>query len=53
MNGALARLAEPGDRLIILSFAFVAPEEVKSHRPRVAIFDEANQLVEQFDAEIE
>lgn len=49
MNGAMARLAEPGDRVIILSFAFVEPGEVPSHHPKVAILDAENTIVEQFE----
>ena len=52
MNGALARMAQKGDRIIILSFAFATPEEAPKHRPRVAILDEKNRITEQFDGEI-
>lgn len=52
MNGALARMAHAGDRIIILSFAFATPEEVAGHRPRVAILNERNQIVEQFEAHL-
>ena len=48
MNGALARLATIGDRLIILSFGYVAREEIAEHAPQVAILDERNRIVEQF-----
>lgn len=49
MNGAMARLAEPGDRLIILSFAFLEPSEVAGHRPRVAVLDVKNRIQEQWE----
>ena len=52
MNGALARNAHVGDRVIILSFAFATPDEAPRHRPRVAILNENNQLVEKFEGEI-
>ncbi|MBU1627684.1 aspartate 1-decarboxylase [bacterium] len=35
MNGAAAHLASPGDRIIIASFCFLEPGEVKDHKPIV------------------
>jgi len=49
MNGAMARLATPGDRLIILAFAALTPEEAAQHHPRVAILDEKNCIVESWE----
>lgn len=46
MNGAMARLCTPGDRLIIMSFADMTPDEVPGHHPRIAILDEQNRVVE-------
>ena len=46
VNGAAARLAEPGDRIIVLSYAFVPEADVPGWTPRVAILDEANRLVD-------
>jgi aspartate 1-decarboxylase len=50
MNGAMARLATPGDRLIIMSFAEMTPDEVPGHHPRIAILDEQNRIVEKWEA---
>lgn len=49
MNGAMARLAAVGDRVIIMSFAFLHPAEVASHRPRIAVLNERNAVVEQWE----
>ena len=49
MNGAMARLATPGDRLIIMSFADFTPAEIPAHHPRIAILDEKNRIVEQWE----
>jgi aspartate 1-decarboxylase len=49
MNGAMARLAEPGDRIIIISFAFMDPSEVPGHKPKVAVLDAKNQISEQWE----
>ena len=46
MNGAMARLAEPGDRLIVMAFAAVTPDEAKSHHPVVSVLDEQNRVTE-------
>ncbi|MGN1385109.1 MAG: aspartate 1-decarboxylase [Bacillus sp. (in: firmicutes)] len=46
LNGAAARLVQPGDIVIIISYALVAEEKVKEHTPRVAIMDENNQIKE-------
>ena len=48
VNGAAARLAQVGDRLIVVAFAWVRPDEVDLRRgtPRVLIFNSANEIVE-------
>ena len=45
LNGATAHLGAIGDRLTIMNFAQMTPEEAAHHRPRVAILDEANNIV--------
>lgn len=45
LNGAAARLGEPGDILIILSYAMLSEEELKSHMPIVVFVDEKNRVV--------
>jgi len=46
LNGAAAHLVELGDKVIIMSYGFLKPEEVENHRPRVVIVGENNQIVE-------
>lgn len=48
LNGAMARLAQPGDRIIVLAFAFADPQEAASMKPRVVILDERNKIIEQW-----
>jgi len=48
LNGAMARLAVPGDRIIVIAFASMTPHEAKTHEPQVVILDQNNQIVEQF-----
>lgn len=49
LNGAMARLAEPGDRLIIFAFGFFTPEEAETHKPIVAVLDHENKIVERWE----
>lgn len=50
LNGAMARLAQPGDRIIVLAFAFAEPEEADGVRPQIAILNEHNAIVESWTA---
>jgi aspartate 1-decarboxylase len=44
LNGAAARLVQVGDIVIIISYAYMTPEEAKAFKP-VAVFpDEQNRL---------
>lgn len=46
LNGAAARLVQPGDKVIIIAYGYVTNEEAKTHKPRVAILDETNSVVQ-------
>ncbi|MFY0757845.1 MULTISPECIES: aspartate 1-decarboxylase [Metabacillus] len=46
LNGAAARLVQEDDVVIIISYAMVAEEKVHDHKPKVAIMNEKNQIVE-------
>jgi len=48
LNGAMARLAQPGDRIIVLAFAFADPKEASTINPRVVVLDEKNRIVKQW-----
>ena len=43
MNGAAARWAEVGDKVIIISYALMTAQEVKKHHPQVIFVDEKNR----------
>jgi aspartate 1-decarboxylase len=49
LNGAMARIGAVGDRLIVMAFAQLSPEEVAGHRPRVVALDIRNRVVERLD----
>lgn len=46
LNGAAARLGIKGDRLIIMTYAQLTPEELKTHCPTVVLVNNQNSLVE-------
>jgi len=43
--GAAAQLIEPKDIVIIMSFAFLTPEEARQFKPKVAVLDENNKII--------
>lgn len=43
INGAAARLAQPGDLVIIMSYVLMTDEEAKAHSPKVVLVDEKNR----------
>ena len=43
--GAAARLINPDDRIIILNFAYFTEEEIKTHKPKVVVCDEKNNII--------
>jgi len=47
LNGAAARLAQIGDRVIIVTFADVEDREIATHEPSVVVVDDANRPVDQ------
>jgi len=46
LNGASARLVSPGDRVIVMAFCTMSPDEAKTHRPTVVFVDEKNAITE-------
>lgn len=51
LNGAAARLVQPGDKVIIISYCQISDEEAKKHKPKVAIMNDQNKIVEIIGAE--
>ena len=45
LNGAAARCACTGDKVIIMSYCTMTPEEARGHKPPVLFVDEENKLV--------
>lgn len=46
INGAAARLAAPGDLVIIMSYVLMTDEEARAHRPSVVHVDAHNKPVD-------
>lgn len=47
LNGAAARRVQPGDIVIIMSYALMTPEEARDFRPKVIFPDtETNRLID-------
>ena len=44
MNGAAARLVASGDKVIIISYAHLTPEELEGFTPRIVLLDERNRI---------
>ena len=44
LNGAAARLVQPGDTVIIIAYALMTPEEAASFQPRVVMVYEQNRI---------
>lgn len=45
LNGAAARKVQPGDKVIIITYAYFTPEEAEEFKPTVVIVDDNNKIV--------
>jgi aspartate 1-decarboxylase len=46
LNGAAARLAHPGDIVIVISYGQFSEAELKEFKPKVVLVDQENRMVE-------
>ena len=44
LNGAAARLVQPGDTIIIITYGCYTPEELQGFNPKVIFVDENNKM---------
>lgn len=51
LNGAAARSGQKGDHVIIMAYANMAPDEIKTHRPKVVFVGDKNEIVRVADYE--
>ncbi|KWX84754.1 L-aspartate 1-decarboxylase [Paenibacillus riograndensis] len=52
LNGAAARLVQPGDTVIIISYAMLSYDELAAHKPTVVFVDADNNPVNLADHEL-
>ena len=45
LNGAAARKVQKGDKVIIVAYAMLDDEEVKTHKPTIIIVDDNNKII--------
>ena len=45
LNGAAARKAQPGDKIIIVTYAQLSPDEIKNHKPTIVQVGENNEII--------
>ena len=45
LNGAAARKVQPGDKVIIVTYAYFTPEEAEEFEPTVVIVDDDNKII--------
>lgn len=46
INGAAARLAQPGDKVIIIAYAQMNEDEAKTYKPKVVFMNDDNTIKE-------
>lgn len=49
LNGAAARLAQPGDKVIIIAYAYMDEEEAKNIKPKIALVSDGNKITKMAD----
>lgn len=52
LNGAAARLVQPGDQVIIIAYCMINEEEAKDFKPKVVILGDENKIVNLTNEEI-
>lgn len=45
LNGATAHKGAVGDKVIVFSFCMLTDEEIKTHKPSVAVFNDDNEII--------
>jgi len=44
LNGAAARLVEPGDKIIVITYTILDDKEIAGYKPRVVFVDDKNRV---------
>lgn len=49
VNGAAARLVQTGDKVIVMAFGYVLPEELDEHTVKIALMGEGNAITREIE----
>ncbi|MGQ3684342.1 MAG: aspartate 1-decarboxylase [Candidatus Loosdrechtia sp.] len=49
LNGAAARWAQPGDRVIIISYCLLEDKDARNWKPNIILVDEYNRLIKSLE----
>jgi len=49
VNGAAARLAQVGDRVIVISYSLIAEEEISDFKMKVVLIGDGNRIVKKME----
>jgi aspartate 1-decarboxylase len=49
LNGPAAHLGSVGDKLVVFAFAHMTEEEVRKHKPHIAVLDENNHIIKRIE----
>jgi aspartate 1-decarboxylase len=52
LNGAAARLVQPGDNVIIISYSLMTEEQSRSYKPTIIVLDANNKPIQVMNGEI-
>ncbi len=52
LNGPAAKKASVGDRIVIFSYGYLTEEEIPSHKPKILILDENNNIVKSYSSSV-
>ena len=45
INGAAARLAQPGDKVIVIAYCWLDAQQARTYKPKVVVVDDQNRAV--------
>ncbi len=45
LNGGTARLGVKGDKILVFSYIYLEPKNIKTFRPKILFFDEKNRII--------
>ncbi|MTI68508.1 MAG: aspartate 1-decarboxylase [Firmicutes bacterium] len=51
LNGAAARLVQPGDKVIIISYCWINKNDLDTFKPKVVFVDDKNNIIDTTDKE--